>query len=219
MDGSDAQDEPMDPTPPLLAIIFRSTRPRTMPWEAPPSTRGPTMTLEMSPWTGHHPRWPSPSGGPRPRMCPWAVPLPDFCATQAPITWAVFVWSPLDPYDAMEGTDDGLSPSCKSASDPMFYATALGKGTYNCPRPQTRHRAEQAPAQRLTLTLKISRWDTTAPSIAVIFRSPQPHTRLWAARPLASCAPYTTTTRAVIVWSPMAPYDAVRGTDDGLGPT
>jgi len=44
-------------------------------------------------------------------------------------------------------------------------------------------------------------------------------TRPWAAPPPASCAPQTTTARAVVVWSPLAPYDAVGGTDDGLGPT
>ncbi|KAI5137376.1 Symplekin [Manis pentadactyla] len=40
----------------------------------------------------------------------------------------------------------------------------------------------------------------------------------WAAPPPASCAPQKTTARAVVVLSSLAPYDAVGGTDDGIGP-
>ncbi|KAI5253869.1 Fyve And Coiled-Coil Domain-Containing Protein 1 [Manis pentadactyla] len=46
-----------------------------------------------------------------------------------------------------------------------------------------------------------------------------PHTRTWASPPTASCAPETPTTQTDIVRSSLDPNGAVRGTDDGLGPT
>ncbi|KAI5209172.1 Zinc Finger Protein Zfpm2 [Manis pentadactyla] len=128
-------------------------------------------------------------------MMPWAAPPPASCAPQKTTARAVVVLSSLAPYDAVGGTDDGIGPNCKADDDLKGPPPPQGKGTTPALRRQTRHRAAQALAQRLTLTLKTSRCDTTHPSMAIIFRStPAPHEAVGSS---TACLLHTSATQCV----------------------
>ncbi|KAI5932307.1 Triple functional domain protein [Manis javanica] len=174
---ADAQDEPMDTTPPSMAVIFQYP--------------GPCESIRQ------HLRRPLRTSDTR--------------------RAAVIVRSPLDPHDAVGGTDGpGLGPTPKSDDDPARTPPPSGAAPTSCPRPQTRPWAVQAPAFRPAADAQGEPMDTAPPRLAVILRSvPQaPHEAVGAPPPparrptVARAAPMDTTrpSMAVLFRSPPAPH-------------
>ncbi|KAI5146546.1 Alanyl-Trna Editing Protein Aarsd1 [Manis pentadactyla] len=125
--GNDTQDEPMDTTPPSMAIIFR--------WTPTPHGAMRSTTAGLLCTSDNHRAGVRRLSSPGPLRCsgrhrrrprpypmhnkPWASPPLASCASQTPTAQAVNVWSPMDPQDDVGGTDDGLGPTPKSDDDPM----------------------------------------------------------------------------------------------------
>ncbi|KAI5164411.1 Toll-Like Receptor 3 [Manis pentadactyla] len=113
---------------------------------------------------------------------PWAAPPPASCAPQKTTTRAVVVWSSLAPYDAVGGTDDGISPNCKADDDlmglPLPRDTAPPSMAVIFHLPPAPHEAVGSSTfgPRAGNDTQDEPMDTTPPSMAVIFRwTPAPH--------------------------------------------
>lgn len=74
---------------------------------------GPTRKSDEDPMGMTPPSGKTPTSAPGPQMIPWAAPPPASCTLQTPTAWAVIVWSPVNPYDAMGGTEDSFGPPRK----------------------------------------------------------------------------------------------------------
>ncbi|KAI5170510.1 Toll-Like Receptor 3 [Manis pentadactyla] len=94
-------------------------------------------------------------------MMPWAALPPASCVPQKTTARAVVVWSSLAPYDAVGGTDDGISPNCKADDDlkgpppPQALHEAVDSSTFG---PSAGNDTQDEPM------------DTTLSSMAIIFR-------------------------------------------------
>ncbi|KAI5261715.1 Dedicator Of Cytokinesis Protein 3 [Manis pentadactyla] len=183
---SESKDEKMDTTPPWLAVIFRS----------PP---GPTRGVDST-TTG-------PKADSDAQDEPMDTTPPSLAAIfrsppalheATPTARAVIVLSPLDPQDAVGGTDDGLSPTPKSDDDPMGKAVS-----------------STSTGLKADADTEDEPMDTMPPWLAVIFRSPLGPTQAvgsTSAGPKADSdaqdEPMDTTTPwlAVIFQAPPAPH-------------
>ncbi|KAI5154403.1 hypothetical protein MUG91_G5250n1 [Manis pentadactyla] len=243
--GDDDRDEPMDTTPPSMAVIFRSPpaphgavgsttfgpRAGDDARDEPMDTTPPSMAVIFRSPPAAHGAVGSSTFGPRAGDDAGDEPM-----DTTPPSMAVIFRSPPAPHGAVGSTTAGLL--CASDNHRAGGRRLVSPGPIRC---RGRHRRRPRPYP-LTLTLKTSRWDTTPPSMAVIFRPPppapheavgsgtaglppRPHTMPWEAQTTASdrypqvgLGPdgHATAIGKGTYSSPRAPDDAVGST--GAGP-